>query len=52
MRLLEYAREDAQTDIDLHNITEMLIKLSAKGNVLTMDHYNQIVSNQRTDDEF
>jgi len=52
MRLLEYAREDAQTDIDLHNVTEMLIKLSAKGNVLTMDHYNQIVSNQRTDDEF
>ena len=52
IRLLEYAREDAQTDMDLHNVTEMLIKLSTEGNVLTMDHYDQIVDDQRTDDEF
>jgi hypothetical protein len=52
MRLLEYAREDAQTDMDLHNVTEMLIKLSTEGDVLTMDHYDQIVGDQRTDDEF
>ena len=52
IRLLEYSREDAQTDMDLHNVTEMLIKLSTKGNVLTMDNYDQIVGDQRTDDEF
>lgn len=47
MRLLEYAREDAQTDIDLHNVTDMLIKLSAEGEVLTMDNYDQIVGDQQ-----
>jgi len=47
IRLLEYAREDAQTDMDLHNVTEMLIKLSAEGDVLTMDNYDQIVSDQQ-----
>ena len=52
IRLLEYAREDAQTDMDLHNVTEMLIKMSTEGDVLTMDHYDQIVGDQRTDDEF
>lgn len=52
IRLLEYSREDAETDMDLHNVTEMLIKLSSDGNVLTMDHYDQIVGDQRTNDEF
>jgi hypothetical protein len=52
MRLFEYSREDAKTDMDLHNVTERLIKLSAKGDVLTMDHYDQIVNIQRTNDEF
>ena len=47
IRLLEYAREDAQTDMDLHNVTEMLIKLSAEGRVLTMDNYDQIVGDQQ-----
>jgi len=51
IRLLEYAREDAKTDMDLHNVTEMLIKLSTKGNVLTMAHYDRIVNNQRTNNE-
>lgn len=48
IRLLEYAREDAQTDMDLHNVTEMLIQLSANGEVLTMDNYDQIVSSQQS----
>jgi len=43
IRLLEYAREDAQTDMDLHDITERLIKLSSTGNVLSMHEYNKIV---------
>jgi hypothetical protein len=51
IRLLEYSREDAKTDMDLHNVTEMLIKLSTTGNVLSMAHYDRIVNNQRTNNE-
>jgi hypothetical protein len=44
IRMLEYAREDAQTDMDLHDVTEKTIALSAKGRTLTMADYNKIVS--------
>ena len=47
IRLLEYAREDAKTDMDLHNVTEMLIQLSETGDTLTMDHYDAIVGEQK-----
>ena len=47
IRLLEYAREDAKTDMDLHNVTEMLINLSKDGDVLTMKNYDQIVGDQK-----
>ena len=47
IRLLEYAREDAETDMDLHNVSEKLIEFSAAGNVLTMDHYDAIVGEQK-----
>ena len=43
IRLLEYAREDAQTDMDLHNVADNIIDLSEEGEVLTMDNYNAIV---------
>lgn len=43
IRLLEYAREDAKTDMDLHNVTEKLIELSAQGKTLSMQDYNTIV---------
>lgn len=43
IRLLEYAREDAQTDMDLHNVAEQLIKLSASGETMSMDNYDSIV---------
>jgi hypothetical protein len=43
IRLIEYAREDAETDMDLHDVTERLIKLSLKGEPLTMDDYDTIV---------
>ena len=42
IRLLEYAREDAKTDMDLHNLTENLI--SAEG-VLDMKSYDSLVPN-------
>jgi hypothetical protein len=43
IRLLEYAREDAKTDMDLHNVAENIIDLSEEGQALTMDDYNAIV---------
>lgn len=43
IRLLEYAREDAKTDMDLHNVAENIIDLSTEGKVLSMEDYNTIV---------
>lgn len=42
IRLLEYAREDAKTDMDLHNVAERLINLSSGGEVLGMSQYDAI----------
>lgn len=47
IRLLEYAREDAETDMDIHNVTERLIEFSETGNVLTMNNYDAIVGEQK-----
>jgi hypothetical protein len=44
IRMLEYAREDAKTDMDLHNVTENTLKLSTTGKTLTMADYNKITS--------
>ena len=46
IRLLEYAREDAQTDMDLHDVADNIISLAASGKTLTMDNYNSIVGSQ------
>jgi len=43
IRLLELAREDIKQDADLHDIGEIVTKLSKKG-VVTMDDYNEIVA--------
>jgi hypothetical protein len=50
IRLLEYAREDAQTDMDLHDVTERLIQLSTSGDTLTMHEYDQIVVTPHTEE--
>ena len=44
IRLLEYAREDAKTDVDLHNVAEKAVMLSENGATLTMANYNAIVN--------
>ena len=45
IRLLEYAREDAKTDMDLHDLTEKLVSMgSEQGKTLTMNDYDQLVS--------
>ena len=49
IRLLEYAREDAQEDVDLHYLADNAIRLSAEGETLNMDHYDQIVKQDETE---
>jgi hypothetical protein len=46
MRLLEYAKEDAKTDMDLHHLVEKAIELS-KEDTLSMDHYDSLVGDQK-----
>lgn len=43
IRLLELAREDVKQDADLHDVAEIVIKLS-QGKVVTMSDYDDIVS--------
>ena len=51
IRLLEYAREDAQSDMDLHSVTENIISLALSGKTLTMDDYSSIVGTPEEIDE-
>ena len=46
IRLLEYAREDAKADMDLHDVAEKVIAASSKGQVLTMTDYDMIISDK------
>jgi len=43
IRIMEFAREDAKTDMDLHDVAEKLIDLSSNGTTLTMKDYDQVV---------
>ena len=43
LRLLEYAREDAKTDMDLHYVTEKVTAISSSGQPATMDDYENII---------
>ena len=51
LRMLEYAKEDAKTDMDLHDVTEKATTLSAEGRTLTMAHYNDIVGGGELDEK-
>ena len=42
IRLMEYAREDAKTDMDLHNVTTNLLKIKDK--TISMADYDQVVA--------
>lgn len=44
IRMLEFAREDASTDMDLHDLAQKAIKMSTEGEPLTMMHYDELVS--------
>ena len=43
IRLLELAREEIKDDADIHDVAEIVIKLSQQG-VVGMEQYNEIVS--------
>ena len=44
IRLLEFAREDAHDDIDLHDIAELAAKLSKESSApLSMDAYEKLM---------
>ena len=44
IRLLEYAREDASSDVDLHEVVETMVDMSQRGNILGMSSYRHIVN--------
>lgn len=44
IRIMEFAKEDAQTDMELHKVAKNIIELSKQGKTLTMSDYNRIVS--------
>jgi len=50
IRLLEFAREDAKTDMDLHKVTENILAMSEGGKTLTMDDYEGIVKDSDSED--
>jgi len=43
IRMLEYSREDAAADVDLHDVTEKANKLGKERGILQMDDYDEIV---------
>jgi hypothetical protein len=51
IRLLEYAREDAKTDMDLHDLAERAINLSTEGECLGMQDYDSLVGQTEKLDE-
>ena len=51
IRLLEYAREDAKTDMDLHNVAEKAVAASKTGKTLTMTDYDALVADNSEDQE-
>lgn len=51
IRLLEYAKEDANTDMDLHDLAERAINLSTEGEVLGMESYDSLVGDSERLDE-
>ena len=44
LRVMEFAKEDAKTDMDLHKVTEKLVELGKTGQTLTMQDYEQAVA--------
>lgn len=43
IRMLEFAREDAKSDEDLHFVTTNAVEKSKNKNHLNMDDYNELI---------
>lgn len=44
IRLLEWAKEEAQNDVQLHDLVENVERLCGEHGELSMEHYDEIVS--------
>lgn len=51
LRMMEYAKEDAETDMDLHDVTERAIKLMQSHDWLCMENYDELVGGEATGGE-
>ena len=51
IRVLEYAREDAQADMDLHDLAEKAIAATKQQGLLQMDDYDMLVGEKESIDE-
>jgi len=49
IRLLEYVREDVQSDIEIHKIATNIIALSSTDEVLNMCSYEAIIENTKAE---
>lgn len=47
IRVMEYAKEDAETDMDLHSAVERMLDLSEEGGALTMEDYDSIFASEK-----
>ena len=48
IRILEYSREDAQTDMDLHDLAEKAIAATKQQGILSMDDYNMLIGDSES----
>jgi hypothetical protein len=51
IRMMEYAREDAKSDMDLHDVAEKAIQASVDGKTLTMSDYDSVISKDVLDED-
>lgn len=47
IRMLEFAKEDAKTDMELHTATEKILELLKQNSKLSMDNYDTIVGSKK-----
>jgi hypothetical protein len=52
IRMMEFAREDAKSDLDLHDVAEKAISLSNSGKTLTMSDYEAMFGDMLNEDDW
>jgi len=52
IRMMEFAREDAKSDLDLHDVAEKAISLSNSGKTLTMSDYETMFGDMLNEDDW